>query len=1377
MFRALMRQLHDMAFEIRYRAMLPNWAKWLRDLLIFLQLFLYTIDFCKLSNMIERKTTTLAIFNNALLFNSWMYYKVEPYRPALVLISCQLVIFSIYLKFLYNIKKGKHVGKNILFVYMMLYDFFTPLYQMNIFYRFGQQIVVLLHFFCIDNLITLSFHVLGIFFTSFLEILCAIFYRPKIFLDYSLMDKQTSATDYSFYWAKFSLVIVHIILAEYSHFFVNIAIFSIYPILIFFIIFRRISYGVHVSIIGAFFQDSPMFISPFMLIFHVYGNNKINPFAVAILFSAIYLLIVWGVKAYAHKYAYAILTESRPHSLFLPVSKAYLLRCAAETAAYVDGFDKFMLMKIKDDPEEILEIMRYLFIFKQNHPMLIQLLNSMPDVNAYYDFQFYVFRRVIKSEDNKAPQMYIDILDSLHRKFLVAMSLYWFERNLDHMFRAHYYSAVAALQHSELINYLSFLKLCYRQDYHISMSTAEIYLIGMGDPVKSMKFRRYATIVKDNPNNTIDPLFRLISQNYPLSTERYREEMKGLSDSTSDPSSKINVESTMHQLMRFHFDDNVIFRNDSTENSHMAMFVQKGDKIDDYRTITTILFLVILAIIYCKHLIGETAKMLDIIGSIGSLVLQTNEMAANLSASFLYQPIVAKVFENFQNDSMLNLTKLPNIYKEITSFSFYIGEDYNFVSKSLGYLSEYLSNEFKNNSTNLISPEKFVLDTSINIIHAMENLKSNISLLHAQEKIVVSEEKWNRYTNIGFFSICIIVSFLTHFYIRFNLSTIPKSAMEFLGSKERLCLLLFQKSLESWDLFNILFHTKTTNNSKKTKHRVSRTKNESPISLLTSQHVNLENSKLTVSFLGSDHILKPEQFALMKPYVETQKATVASSPLAMGDDTSISLSSDDESVNDEVIIPNESQTMEVIGKTIEKTKTEFPYIWNIFGLVHFLPFVIAGGIFSGNKEVLDYVHQNNNMLIDKIYLNLTKLYDIPINITQNVSKYMLYDEKKCLSVLHNISSHCRYLIADVEQIDTVNAYALTGYVAQALYDVVLFIIGMMVLVMIERQLNAGFEALFHFPLGYIEDITKPRDDPPEEKLPSTILQITIQRSNGLIISVSNSCEDILMTEPINLIGLKYDEIFPIDDNGFRNYSLKRKPKKFIESVISYDRIVRIALLDIGTGQSNLVSLTSSLASKIPQKVAKIFIENNLSPIIFKHSHVILIKFNASIYSSSVDQLFANINNLLQIYSSIFLLRCEGSVIHLFCNTPEMNITLLFLRDVISFTKSAGLGKRESYVNDVDCIVVSESIISSSIVADFEPYIDIEYSTRTKANAKAKTKTKTKIGKSAKSNLVKTVFNCPYKSIMFIKTSSRSECDIECNAISFIDIERIVENLE
>ena len=144
MLQDIAKNFYDLAFEIRYRSPLSYSLRWVRDVLRFAQIVIFMSDFCKVKEINTRTPTFIRILNNAGLLNFCFDFSVIPVFLNLL----QLILLCSFFWFVYynclKVKNGKYVSKNILFVIVFGFEFLFPVFQIQFFFRFTQQFLLIL---------------------------------------------------------------------------------------------------------------------------------------------------------------------------------------------------------------------------------------------------------------------------------------------------------------------------------------------------------------------------------------------------------------------------------------------------------------------------------------------------------------------------------------------------------------------------------------------------------------------------------------------------------------------------------------------------------------------------------------------------------------------------------------------------------------------------------------------------------------------------------------------------------------------------------------------------------------------------------------------------------------------------------------------------------------------------------------------------------------------------------------------------------------------------------------------------------------------------------------------------------------------------------
>ncbi|EAY05485.1 hypothetical protein TVAG_080770 [Trichomonas vaginalis G3] len=1293
----------------------------------------------------------------------------------------------------------------------------------------------------------------------------------------TMLDSNSCSTDHFMFWARFSVVACQLLLYDFDHFILEFIIFFFFPIYIIFVIEMRLSHGVHVSIFAAILKDSPIFASPFIIFFNLHPNKYIRPTFLMIFLILVYTVIYYFHNIFMKKYSSSIMNEKIEPPFWIPLTNATVMRYAAETEADVECFENYLMLRSKLDPEEMIEVIRFLGIFKAHRSKIQLIISKWNGDSPYYDYQFYVFSRILRSGDKASPVM-SSHLDDLHRNYLINLSLFWQKRHEKHFFDSFVYGLKASFAYIELVNYSQYLVYIYQRDPNIQLAYAEISLVALGDPQKSVLFRKYSNMIRDNPDACGDPVFKKTSIYYPLSNEIIERER---SETTSGSSS--NKISESNSKIRFHFDENVIYRNEDSNNSPIAMGVRKCSNIKPYGTILSFIIISTWAIVYIMKFANVMNNNVETVVEVRDLLQYSLQAAYKLTAGIVIHQIytkfeaspantynnmqnkhptnkfytpnnivgetnylgkipkmtfkkvveeapydqkeseinhdIEKISENenidFNNDKnyqnpvtkngynesyapilrpgVRNIQDLPNlqnenftdeekrqlicIYKilnihdEILDYSITAREDLTFQAKVLGYSSEFLASSSNDKCETLDGMEKLIKKSKVEIKHNLENYTNLTSKIINSTRF---DETYKGMANLLYkLSLFGTLLSLVFIYIRIRtlLRRIPPSATEFLGSKERLSLLLLKKSLESWDLFRILFPSENTNGQKVTntksatkvpinpnlkRMKLGRYSSEADVNytqMLTesSHHINLKDAKFSISFIGAENLLKTSNFALMSPFVNSSNSTANNSESEFSDDFSECSMTDNSAKDDDFIVAENIEKIDIVSKTISETiyNQRLFYISLIF--IYFTPFMVA--IFLNMKSNVFYLFQNENnkILLNRIKENVTQLH------VHSIYLYESYKNNSNVSPFSgNISIYTRHFQKVEEEIDKMISTNFIGTNVAILIDGFVFICGLLIALYLELNVNHGLDSLFNIPIGYLDDLNKPKDKQPENKLPNNVIVATVDNNSKNIIDITQNVKEILGVESLDFIGKRFDEIFTPDDtkSDIRNYQVTAKRfRKFVTSKYKFDRISRVALFELTNQTNTKQNFITCLSKYVTPNIAKMICDDGL----FKHHSddmtIIIGRFYMTEYNNSTDKFFLTVQSLMQCYMTFHLLRCQGSCFYFIGSGYDPNTTLLFIRDIINGTKTSKEKIFKSFV-------VASKVFDAEIALSDEPYISIYFE-----------------GHKAQ---VSSAFAIPDYSVMFLnqtlqsneaKVTEFNQNNVKGSYISFDDIEK------
>lgn len=1368
MMRSFLKNYYGIAFEMRYRAILPYWCKWIREIIRFFQFSFFIVDFCTISQVASRPPTFLRILNNTFLLNPWMYFSRISLNVSLICLIIHSLVFWFFSRTAKHIRKGMFVPKSILVVFSIIYDFFSPLIHIQVYFRFNQHIMMLSNAFTLKNVVTFLLNIINLLAFASTDYIAAIFFRPKIFVTRSIIDTYSGCTDQYIFWLKFVLVTSQFALAHNYHVLLEIIVFSILPILIFISLERRISKGIHLSIFGAILADSPLFAFPFVLISTVHPHMILHPSIILFICIVIYAVIFSLYKIFLKKYSYMILNEKYDPPWWLPITNSLVLRYAAETEADMEQFENYMMLRMKQDPEEMIEAIRFLGIFRSQRNRLAEMMSMWKGNSAYYDYQFYVFARVFRSYEENAPQYYINALDHLHRNYLVNLTLFWQARQNKQYLLSFLYAAKASVPHSEIVSFIKYLCFIYQYDPYVHHAYSEIALVAMGEPIKAMLYRRYATALRENSRSVVDPIYRNTARFYPISLEKYADEfIKAGSDSNSKNDNSTN------SSVRFHVDQNTIYRDDDTDNSILAMFVQKSKRFRPYGTIIGFIIGFMWVFSFTQEAKRNQFMMMHKVNNIKSRIRSTMNLTTQITAGILIQPILQK----YQTKLQENCTK---IHKEIHDFAihytFSFRDDYYFYSKAFAFVSDFIS---KASCDDLQNSTKLMIESVRSMRSNYDDFKTNVSFILYNINFIGAYQRYLVYLLIiSFFGAFGIV--ILNFVLATNsLSNIPEHIINFLASKERLSLMLLKKSLEMCDLFKIVIESTRKNPSKPipvtaiADKRIRVTKYASETSISDgkkSHHVNLsKDAKLTISFIGADQLLRPSQFALMSPFVNSHLASNQTSD-STEDNEDFTESFVSETQEEEYVIPEKLENVDLVSTTIDSTKKEYKNFYNVMIAIYAMPWFTLILVVCYSNIAVRYKQENSFAILDNIVQSIENLHGLPAEMYNNYTVASYKSKFAPEHLIQNISEYSRKLIPVLETADVMNSYSLTALTAWIIFAFAFWIIGSIGVYFFEMTISEGFDSLFHFPIGYLDNLEKPKDEPPEGKMPSNFLEIIITSDSRTIFSISPNCEEILGMQAIDMIGRKYDEIFPLTPGSLRERQFPlnpRKMKKFIESSFQTGRVIRVALYDTTSDNSSKTTFVNNLSKFIPSQIARKLCEERLFPFQLPRGFIIIAIFDSSEFSTSVDNIFVSTHNLLQCYTTVHLLRCEGSCMHFIGSCTDRNVPVLFIRDLITHSKPSRRGLNKDLPSSLFSICVKRSKFSAELNLGDEPFVSEIYE--------------------GSDTHVKAAFAVPQNTIFFINDCSKLLSEDEGKDIELIpgirgsmfefnEIDKVIDNL-
>ena len=676
------------------------------------------------------------------------------------------------------------------------------------------------------------------------------------------------------------------------------------------------------------------------------------------------------------------------------------MRINAQTIGNIDAFEEFLNVRVDDHPDELLEVVRFLGIFPSYRSPLIFILSKWNSQNIYYDFQAYSFLTYLRSINESPNPLYTDILDDLHRRYLVNVSLYWQNRVNSNYYQTFKSAVNAGICYKDLTSYILYLINMYPLDPQLRQTYAEISLIALGEPSLSAESRRLAAALRDSSNIVDDPLLKKIGPMFPIANEIYSNSPKNSSNEQSSGESTASLNNMQQSLMRFHVEKTVIFREDGSQTSPTAMFVQKSFRLQPMGFVLSLVLIIMWSVSFVKYSSNRKNYIYHNYDFITNIISDSIGLSNNLTAAVFWPGFVDSLKINFSNLSEKECySKIVGLYESVYEYVTSLRLDFLVTSKVLVYSNKFLTTQTITHNNRCEALNSIVMSSynfSASILDDLQhkndylvNLSSNINsklegLFHCDRFMLL----------MLFYALIGVVISVSCLILLLNTvkSDLPKKAMEFLGSKERLGLLLLKRSIESWDLFRAIFPIEKGNgnvleemeNKKKPRMRVAKYPSETVIKASNqSHHIDLKDSKLAISFIGVDDILRPSVFGLMSPFISTSSTSqISSSDMSEGFEFSTggtpfgAVSSANNSEKDIVIQKESLNGLELVSSAEEMTKkSQLCPLYSIT-ITSVLPWsvllllLLAAQIITLQRNIL--ISTKTNMISEN-YMNLNSM--------------------------------------------------------------------------------------------------------------------------------------------------------------------------------------------------------------------------------------------------------------------------------------------------------------------------------------------------------------------------------------------------------------------
>ena len=236
--------------------------------------------------------------------------------------------------------------------------------------------------------------------------------------------------------------------------------------------------------------------------------------------------------------------------------------------------------------------------------------------------------------------------------------------------------------------------------------------------------------------------------------------------------------------------------------------------------------------------------------------------------------------------------------------------------------------------------------------------------------------------------------------------------------------------------------------------------------------------------------------------------------------------------------------------------------------------------------------------------------------------------------------------------------------------IVILIVGIINTLLVQR----GFNSLYHFP-----DVFSKKEKRKKEigikvkkvkRFPTNIILVTSVTETDEIYSISDNCLAIINKGTSEMICKKLSKAFSVigEKGGFQIRECNGKT--FISrsqkiGVLTKTILIETTKIEMKSKGFNVIQ---KLINFIPSYFAKPFSDELIKTYHFDKSVLIFIRMNPN--AGQLEKFFTCIDNQIQMYYNIDLIRTNGSILTCICKEVDSLEILLFLRDVIQESLSS-----------------------------------------------------------------------------------------------------------
>jgi hypothetical protein len=1008
---------------------------------------------------------------------------------------------------------------------------------------------------------------------------------------------------------------------------------------------------VHCTLVGQYLELGPIFLFPVFGLIYARSGSAVSPlcYLSTVLVSQI---VIFGLIALINWYMTRQIFKVfggffRPNSIDKIMesppgifgSFVYVLRIISIKSANPEFFLRFLSSEPPNErmSSQLIEAARFLALFPSKRQLVLDILKNCHPKSFHNSFTVHMFKKILRSLMFGAKPKHLELFRELRHGFIMHHHLFWKYRSENRWFKAFREAIATAFCHNGMENEGMALMERFPFDPLVRREFARFLLDGRADVAKSKSMAALALELELQRNRIPDPLLHPMSLQNPNVLLFCTDEERMIAQPSKPPSNSAAVQSSVSM---------------SNRSFHPVNWLAS--------------LLSIVGIVIFMALAWPSQRALE---STADLLPQHTRQTMHFLDDLQKWMVPFPAFPHNVTGRQMNTSECLKLFPELLNE---LVASFDGTELMRGILENQVMMTYRFFGMHIRNGDG-VCEAIADYIHPrglidnerIEELSKRISKLSAlvqtmDESISITFALLPALGLLAAISLLLAVLSLMIVLIQVNRAMKDEpQAIAFLASSERLNLRLQNRFAEAWKLVDQLEDLPESSDGR-------------PLLLRSRSHSPDRLSSQLVDGLEEEDSLEPQSLRgskLRKAWIQGLLTIMA--PIA-------------------VLMLAEILAMAPI---LARAKYQAKATAEVLPLIHplqlvsqLLGIVYGVGQYAVNKtEELREIQTalssadgrfvglyNRCFVLSQSWLpcSLNHLLQGLIGFNGRLGPG-LFAFASCGFVIHFIQVALdELLLPSLDQLAKIRCSSGTAFlfmfVVMAFFVLSLILVGKFVW---RRDLNS----LFHFPEQYLRATHRMENANQKFHFPQMILVVSHVRETDEIYSVTGDSMSILNQSPCDFICHKLSEVFPIVESTtdeIREYTFpdRRTKKRFRSSSQTFGRITKTVLVEEFHVGINQDQLCQQLTHFIPSEFAKLYCERDsteLTQLRLQRFYLIGVRLNSEMPPRFLDRVFPTISNNRQNYSSMALLKHDGSLMVFATRKPvQPLVPLHFIRDVL-----------------------------------------------------------------------------------------------------------------